>query len=193
MPDADPSTITRLLGEMSAGHDQAKGPLLDHVYAQLRAIAQKRMASERRDHTLQATALVHEAYMRLVSSNGDGDFAWKDRGHFYRAAAEAMRRILIEHARRRGAQRRGGDFTRLSLNVLDLADETQSDAILSLDHALERLGEEEAESAEIVRLRFFAGLTIEQVAAVRGVSDRTIKREWEYARARLFRMLQEAR
>lgn len=187
----DPSTVTRLLGEVSAGQSDAEGALFEQVYAGLRAIAQKRMAMERRDHTLQATALVNEAYMRLVKSNGQGEVAWRDRGHFYRAAAEAMRRILIEHARQRGAGKRGGDFTRLPLNVCDLANDDQSAEILSLDSALQRLQQTDARAAEIVRLRFFAGLSIEQVAQVIGVSDRTVKREWEYARATLYRLLEE--
>lgn len=191
MAEADPSTVTRLLGEVSAGDSHARGALLEQVYAQLRAIAQKRMSMERRDHTLQATALVHEAYLRLVKPNGAGEVAWRDRGHFYRAAAEAMRRILIEHARQKNASKRGGDCSRLSLNVCDLADEDQSGQILSLDDALVRLQQADATAADIVRLRFFAGLSIEQVAGVLGVSDRTVKREWEYARAKLFRLLEE--
>jgi RNA polymerase sigma factor (TIGR02999 family) len=192
VPGDDPRTITRLLGEVSAGHSAAEGALLDRVYAQLRAMAQKRMSHERKDHTLEATALVHEAYLRLVKAEGNAEIAWRDRGHFYRAAAEAMRRILVEHARRRAAGKRGGDFGRLSLSACDLADETQCGQILALDDALLRLQETDATVAEIVRLRFFAGLSMEQVAAVLGVSDRTVKREWNYARAKLFRMLEDA-
>jgi RNA polymerase sigma factor (TIGR02999 family) len=184
------STITRLLHEVSAGDHAAEGPLLDEVYAQLRAMAQKRMAFERKDHTLQATALVHEAYARLVSTARDGAaIEWKDRAHFYRAAAEAMRRILVEHARRKATGKRGGDFTHLSLSVCDLAG--QSEQILSLDDALHRLETEDATAADVVRLRFFAGLSIDQTAEVLGVSDRTVKREWNYARAKLFRLLED--
>ncbi len=194
--DDAPSRITRLLHEVSAGHQAAEGPLLDQVYAQLRAMAQKWMSHERKDHTLQATALVHEAYARLVSDVGGAgnaaDFTWNDRGHFYRAAAQAMRRILVEHARRRGAEKRGGDCTKLSLDVCDLAAEGNSGQILALDDALLRLQETDPSAADIVRLRFFAGLSIEQTAEVLNVSDRTVKREWSYARAKLFRLLEEA-
>ena len=185
--------ITRLLRDVSAGNDSAAGPLLDQVYAQLRAIAHKRMASERSGHTLQATALVHEAYLRLLGSDSDAaEPAWQDRGHFYRAAAEAMRRILVEHARRKGAEKRGGDCTRIPLDVCDLAASDNSQQILALDDAIMRLQEVEASAADIVRLRFFAGLSVEQTAHALGVSERTVKREWTYARAKLFRLLEES-
>jgi RNA polymerase sigma factor (TIGR02999 family) len=188
-----PSKITRLLQEVSAGHHAAEAPLLDQVYAQLRAIAQKRMSHERPSHTLQATALVHEAYLRLLGSDSAAsEPAWQDRGHFYRAAAEAMRRILVEHARRKGAEKRGGDCTRIPLSVCDLAANDNSHQILALDDAIMRLQEADTSAADIVRLRFFAGLSVEQTAAAIGLSERTVKREWTYARAKLFRLLEES-
>ena len=192
MPADTPHEITRLLHEVSAGHHAAEGPLLDQVYAQLRAMAQKRLAHERKDHTLQATALVHEAYVRLVGrDDNSAEIAWNDRGHFYRAAAQAMQRILVEHARRKGAVKRGGDCTHLSLDVCDLAAEDNSGQILAIDDALLRLQEKDPAAADIVRLRFFAGLSVEQTAAVLNVSDRSVRRDWTYARAKLFRLLEE--
>ena len=190
-PSSPPSMITRLLQDISAGDRDAEGPLLEQVYAQLRAMAQKHMANERADHSLQATALVHEAYLRMVGNGNATKMTWKDRKHFYGAAAESMRRILVEHARRKGAVKRGGDFTRLSLDVCELTPENNSAEILALDDALLRLQATDPTAAEIVRLRFFAGLSIEQTAAVLNVSERTIKRDWAYARTMLFRFLEE--
>jgi RNA polymerase sigma factor (TIGR02999 family) len=137
---------------------------------------------------LQATALVNEAYLRLL---GNADVNWRDRGHFYSAAAEAMRRILIDHARRRGAEIRGGRSTRLPLDVCDLAAIDDPKQILALDQALSRLQEHDPLAVEVVRLRFFAGLQNEEVAAAMGVSVSTVKREWTFARAMLFRFLEE--
>jgi RNA polymerase sigma factor (TIGR02999 family) len=188
-----PNQITRLLQEVSAGEQEARSALLDQVYAQLRAIAQKFINHERPDHTLQATALVHEAYLRMLGGKeGSAEIEWHDRRHFYRAAAESMRRILIEHARKRGAEKRGGGRQRVLLNVCDLAAEDRSAEILALDDAIVRLEQADATAAEIVRLRFFAGLSIEQTAAAMDMSDRTIRREWTYARAKLFHLLEES-
>lgn len=193
----DQVPITRLLHDVAARRPEAEGRLLEQVYAQLRTIAQQRMAHERPGHTLQATALVHEAYMRLM---GEGESergaaqegsAWTDRGHFYRAAAEAMRRILIDHARRRAAEKRGGDRKRLALSVCDLAHNDDPQTILALDEALLRLHQMDASAADIVRLRFFAGLSVDQTAAVLNVSERTVKRNWSYARAKLFQLMEE--
>jgi RNA polymerase sigma factor (TIGR02999 family) len=181
--------ITELLHEVSAGHEAARNALLEQVYAQLRAIAQQRIARERPGHTLQATALVHEAYLRML---GDDEMAWRDRGHFYRAAAEAMRRILVDHARRRGAEKRGGDHKRLALNLSELATNDNSEGILAMDDAIMRLQEYDATLADIVRLRFFAGLSVEQTAAVMGRSERTLRRDWDYARAKLFGLLKSS-
>jgi RNA polymerase sigma-70 factor, ECF subfamily len=190
-----PNQITELLQEVAAGRDGAESALLDQVYTQLRAIAQSFMNQERPGHTLQATALVNEAYMRMLGGGradegSEGD--WRNRRHFYRAAAEAMRRILIEHARRKGAEKRGGRFKRTLLNVCDLAMDNRSAEILAVDDAILRLEQVDATAAEIVRLRFFAGLTVEQTAAAMEMSERTVRRQWTYARAKLFHLLEES-
>jgi len=184
----EPTTkVTHLLSSLAAGDRQASDQLLPLVYDQLRRAAQQKMAQERTSHTLSATALVHEAYMRLV---GDDDVKWDGRAHFYAAAAEAMRRILIEHARSRNRVKRGGDRQRIPLSVVDLAADPDPEQILSLDAAIERLAKEDPRLAEIVRLRFYAGLSVEETAAALGVSDRTIKRDWAFARAWLHRDLE---
>ena len=179
-----------MLSDVATGRPGAASELLQCVYEQLRTIAGNRMSSERPGHTLQATALVNEAYLRLL---GNGEVEWRDRGHFYSAAAEAMRRILIDHARRRGAEVRGGDRKRLPFDVCDLASTGDPEQILSLDRVLVRLEEHDPVAAEVVRLRFFAGLTVEQVAAAMTLSESSVKREWTYARAMLFRLLDEER
>ena len=181
--------VTRLLN----GEAADAGRLLEVVYEQLRAIAQQRMVQERADHTLQATALVHEAYIRLV---GDADVSWANRAHFFAAAAEAMRRILIEHARSRARQKRGGDgdgraAIRRPLNVLDLAQDQDPAQILMLDEAISRLSEQDPDAAQVVRLRFYAGLSVDETAAALGVSPSTVDREWAFARAFLHRALEE--
>ena len=157
--------------------------LLPLVYAQLRELAHQRMALERPGNTLQATALVHEAYLRIA---GDKEEGWANRAQFFAAAAEAMRRILIERARARGRLKRGGERRKVTLDRLDLAVEDDPEAVLALDDAIERLGEEDARARDIVRLRFFAGLSVEETAAILETSPRTVKREWTYARAWLF-------
>ncbi|MBX3372364.1 MAG: hypothetical protein KF817_00885 [Phycisphaeraceae bacterium] len=199
--DADPlkARVTRLL-EAAAGHGGAGGgddataqaavtELLPLVYQQLRAMAQQRMQDQRRDHTLQATALVHEAYARLV---GRQDVRWESRAHFFFAAARAMQDILVEHARARGRLKRGGDghgspARRVPLNVADLAADVDGDDILSLSDAVRVLEAEQPDVADVVRLRFYAGLTTEQVAAALDISDRQVRRTWAYGRAWLFR------
>ena len=184
--------ITAILQDVGAGRRSADD-LLPLLYEQLRAIAQQRMAGERANHTLQATALVNEAYVRLAGTSGR-EVAWANRAHFYAAAAEAMRRILIEHARARGAVKRGGraknTITDLG-NVADLALEKNPEEIMARDPAILRLEGEDARAADVVRLRFFAGLSIEHTALAMGVSERTVKRDWEFARAWLFRTLNE--
>jgi len=169
---------------------QPAADLLPAVYDQLRRLARQRLASERDDHTLQATALVHEAYMRLAGPDGQAA-RFANAGHFYAAAAEAMRRILIEHARARARVKRGGpNLRRVPLtSVLDLATTPDPDEILAFDEAIRRLEVETPDSAEVVRLRFYAGLSVEETAKALGVSERTVNREWTYARAWLFRAL----
>ncbi len=174
------SEVTRVLAAIESGDACAVGKLLPLVYEQLRAIARQRMAQERAGHTLQATALVHEAYLRLV---GGQEVAWANRAHFYSAAAEAMRRILIEHARKRDRIKRGGDRCRAPVSVADLAVEQDFEEIVAVDDAIRRLGEEDAQAAKVVRLRFFAGLSVDETARVLEVSPRTVAREWAYARA----------
>ena len=158
------------------------------VYQQLHNLARRRMSEEKNGHTLQATALVHEVYLRLAASN---QAIWSDRTQFFFAAAEAMRRILIDHARARGNLKRGGDRRKLPQSVLDLASEEQIPEILALDEALLRLEQSSPTVAAVVRLRFFAGLSIDETAEALGISPRTVKREWTYARARLARDLAE--
>jgi RNA polymerase sigma factor (TIGR02999 family) len=179
---------------MSVEPDPSKpGPsaptLLDIVYTQLRAIAAEAMRRERPGHTLQATALVHEAYARIARDRPDG---WSSPGQYYTAAAEAMRRILIEHARARGRVKRGAGQTALPLDlsgVTDLADTADPDQILALDDAIRRVSELDEQMAQVVRLRFYAGLSVEETAAALGISPRTVKREWTTARAMLYRDL----
>ena len=162
--------------------------LLPLVYDELRAIARQRMAQENPGHTLQTTALVHEAYVRLA---GSGDARFANRAHFFHAAAEAMRRILTEHARRRGSMKRGGGQRPAPVNVLDLATAHDSEQILALDDAIRRLEQEMPQAAAVVRLRFYAGLSVEETAEALGIAPRTVNREWTYARAWLFRCLEQ--
>jgi RNA polymerase sigma factor (TIGR02999 family) len=185
--DAD-RDVTGMLNQVARGQVDVHPELVAAVYAELRTIARAHMRGQRRDHTLQATALVNEAYMRLV---GGSKLDWDSRGHFFHAAAEAMRRILVEHARRNGRLKRGGALKRLPANVLDLAAASDSTETLALDEALQRLEERDPSMARLVQLRFFTGLDVEETAQVLGVSVRTVKREWAYARAWLYRELQD--
>jgi RNA polymerase sigma factor (TIGR02999 family) len=174
---------------LEAGDDLA-GPaqeLLPLVYQSLKELARQRMSLERPGHTLQATALVHEAYLRLVGKN----VRFAGRIQFYHAAAQAMRRILVEHARARGRVKRGGAARRVPINILDLAEEASRDEILALDEAIRRLEEHTPDIAAVVRLRFFAGLTVEQTAEALSIGRRSVDRAWAYARVWLFRELYE--
>lgn len=184
------SRVTRLLVQLEHGDRQAANDLLPLVYEELRKLAASRMARERPGQTLQATALVHEAYLRLV---GDEDPRWENRAHFFGAAAEAMRRILIERARRRGRIRHGGDQVKVTLaeSVADLGSNTAIDVIL-VDQALTKLEALDVEMARVVKLRYFAGLEIDEVAAVTGSSPRSVNRLWTAARAWLQRELASA-
>jgi RNA polymerase sigma factor (TIGR02999 family) len=178
------SDVTRLLDAAAAGDRRAAADLLPLVYAELRALAAARMTAERDGHTLQPTALVHEAYLRLLGSEPSA--GWNGRGHFFAAAAEAMRRILINRARDRHRLKRGGDRDRVGRIDLDaLADPTTApDAdLLDLDDALQRLSVSHPLAAELVKLRFFAGLTQHEAAAALGLAPRTADRVWEFARA----------
>jgi len=186
--EAQAADITRMLQAAGNGDASAAAALFARVYEELRSIAGHQMHGERRGHTLGATALVHEVYMRLL---GAAPLHVRDRAGFFRAAAEAMRRILIEHARQRGRQKRGGHHRRIALDAAYLADEAQCDEILAVDDAVRRLEEQDAQAAEVVRLRFFAGLSVEEVAEVLETSPRTVARDWAYARAWLYRALAE--
>jgi RNA polymerase sigma factor (TIGR02999 family) len=180
------SDVTRLLDAASQGDPHAAAGLLPLVYDELRKLAHYRMSCEKSDHTLQSTALVHEAYLRLV---GHGDVTWANRAHFFHAAAEAMRRILIDHARAKSGPQRGGDRAKLPLDVLDLAKAADPTQILALDEAMSRLESKDADAAQVVRLRFYAGLSVEEVAKAMNISPRTVKRDWSFARAFLLRAL----
>ena len=182
-----PQPVTRLLEMASRGERQATEALLPLVYEQLRALAQQHLARERHGHTLQATALVHEAYLRLL---GDEPVSWSGRGHFYAAAAEAMRRILIDHARRRGAVKRGRDWTKGAARLADLTREEHLGELLALDEAMSRLSAAEARAAEVVKLRFFAGMSVDQIAHVMDIAPRTVDRLWMFAKAWLLNDLQ---
>ncbi len=182
--------VTRILsGKDRLSRKEALEQLLPVVYDELRALAGARLRHERPDHSLQATALVHEAYIRLV---GWEQQSWIDRAHFYRAAAEAMRRILIDHARGRARGKRGGGRVRVDLEDANLATWRDPDDVLALDEALHRLMEQDPRAAEIVQLRFFAGLSVEETAKALELSIRTVHREWKFARTWLFRALGEA-
>jgi RNA polymerase sigma factor (TIGR02999 family) len=180
------SEITQMLQAIRSGDGRASEELLPLVYGELRRLAAARMAQEPSGQTLQATALVHEAWLRLV---GDGDRTWQNRAHFFGAAAEAMRRILVENARRKSRLKRGGGQVRLDLAELDLAATTPDDKILLMDEALEQLQAEDAEKARIVVLKFFGGLTNQEVAENLRVAERTVERQWAYAKAWLFQRI----
>ncbi len=173
--------VTEILTAIEQGDLRAADELLPAVYDELRVLAAQKLAREKPEQTLQATALVHEAYLRLVGS-GTSE-GWNGRAHFFGAAAEAMRRILIDRARARKTQRRGGHLKRKSLGELQPAIQTQSDDLLALDDALKRLEEVDHRKAALVKLRYFAGLTVPQAADVLGVSPATADRDWAYARA----------
>ncbi|QEF96398.1 RNA polymerase sigma factor SigL [Stieleria maiorica] len=186
------SEVSQILHQIENGDQHAASQLLPLVYEELRRLASNKMAQEKQGHTLQPTALVHEAFVRLVSGEADGDdpHKWDGRGHFFAAAAESMRRILVESARRRNAQKRGGGMQRCEFTEDDAILDHQDDAtLLSLDDALTKLAAEDAELAKLVQLRYFTGLTIEETADVLGVSARTVKRHWTYARAWLRRAM----
>ena len=163
--------------------------LLPLVYEELRKLAAHKLANEAAGQTLQPTALVHEAWLRLVGSHQE----WRDRRHFFGAAAEAMRRILIDRARRRQRQRHGHGLERIDLGQVEVAAATNDETLMAVDVALERLAAESPERAELVKLRFFAGLTIADAAEALGISESTAKRQWNYVRAWLYRELKEAR
>ncbi len=162
--------------------------LLPLVYDELRQLAAKRMAGERPGQTLQPTALVHEAWLKL---SGDKERGWSDGAHFFRAAAQAMRRILVDRARQKSAIKRGERLEKLDIADLDLADTSRDDRVLLIDEMFERLEAEDPDGARVVALKFFGGLTETEIAGIHGVTERTVRRQWAYAKARLFQMIQE--
>jgi RNA polymerase sigma factor (TIGR02999 family) len=181
------SEVTRILSAIEEGDPHAAEKLLPLVYDELRKLAAQKLAHEKPGQTFQATALVHDAYIRLVDVKAAQH--WNSRGHFFAAAAEAMRRILIEHVRRKRSQRQGGTRGRCTLADEDVLEVPANDALLDLDEALCKFASVDAQAAELVKLRVFAGMTIGEVAALQGISPRTVKRNWAYARAWLGREL----
>jgi RNA polymerase sigma factor (TIGR02999 family) len=183
------SEVTRILSAIEQGDAQAAAQLLPLVYDELRRLAAARLARETPDQTLEATALVHEAYLRLVGA--DPGRHWNGRGHFFAAAAEAMRRILVDRARRKHAEKRGGDRHRVSLAAADAVAEPPADDLLALDEALARFAAIDPIKAELVKLRYFAGLSEDEAAAALGIARATASRWWAYARAWLIDALEE--
>ena len=178
--------VTRILNAIEKGDARAADELLPVIYEELRLLAAQKLSQEPPGQTLQGTALVHEAYIRLVGAENPN---WDCRGHFFAAAAEAMRRILIENARRKQRLRRGGAHQKVNLRNEDMAIETPSYDLIALDEALSKLAEVDRAKADLVKLRYFAGLTLEQAASVLGLSQTTAKRHWTYARAWLYRQI----
>jgi RNA polymerase sigma factor (TIGR02999 family) len=181
--------VTRILGKIESGDPFAAEKLLPLVYEALRKLAAQRMAQEAPGQTLQPTGLVHEAYLRLVDVEKAEH--WNSRGHFFAAAAEAMRRILVENARGKARHKRGGDWGRVDFEELDLVTSVTPDQLLAIDEAIVRLGAEDRLAGELVRLRYFAGLSLAQAASVLSVSSATAYRHWAYARAWLWTTLRQ--
>lgn len=179
-----------MLDAIQHGDPKAAGELLPLVYDELRRIAAHKMASEAPGHTLQPTALVHEAWLRLA---GNGAQTWENRGHFFAAAAEAMRRILVDHARRKLSQKRGSGAERVELNESMIVLSAPPDELLAVNEALDQLVQEDPQAAELVKLRYFAGLTMEEAASALGLGKRTAEGIWTYARAWLHRAIRASR
>jgi RNA polymerase sigma factor (TIGR02999 family) len=181
------SDVTRLLDAASAGDPKAAADLLPLVYAELRRLAAARLAGEKAGHTLQPTALVHEAYLRLVDT--DKGREWNGRTHFFATAAEAMRRILVDHAREKDSRKRGGERARAEFREDALAAPEASDEILAVDEALAGLAAADPQAADLVKLRYFAGLSVDEAARALNISPRSVDRLWAYARAWLQRAI----
>jgi len=183
------SEVTHILDHVQQGDPHAAEELLPLVYDELRKLAAVRMANEPPGQTLQATALVHEAWLRLT---GPAEVKWSGRGHFFAAAAEAMRRILVERARKKARQRHGGQLERVELEHVTIATEDTDDTVLAIHEALEKLARESAQQAEIVKLRYFAGLEHAEIAEALGISEPTVRRHWAYARSWLYAELKSS-
>ncbi len=184
---ASMNDVTSILKAIQQGEQAASEQLLPLVYDELRRLAQARMAHEPSEHTMQPTALVHEAYIRLVDTKNPQ--TWNSKGHFFAAAANAMRRILIENARQKKSLRRGGDRRRVDVEKIDFEDPNDATFLTALDASLEQLAEESPIVAQVVNLRFFAGLSIEQASEVLDISVRTVNRHWSFAKAWLYSRL----
>lgn len=185
------SAVTLILNRAQAGDPNAASELLPLVYEELRKLAVARMTNEAAGHTLQPTALVHEAWLRLTGDEPNVHFA--NRAHFFAAAAEAMRRILVDHARRKAYGKRGGGWKRVDLDHVEIAADVDDDTLLLIHESLEQLAQEQPKAAEIIKLRFFAGLTLEEAGRVLGFTERTAKRHWAFARAWLYDAMKTAR
>jgi RNA polymerase sigma factor (TIGR02999 family) len=190
MGDA-PQQVTQILEAASAGDEQAADKLLPLVYEELRRLAAAKMAQQPPGQTLQPTALVHEAWLRLVGAHDEQRPLWNGRAHFFAAAAEAMRRILVERARRASALKHGGGLQRVDLDHVEIAEEANSDLLLAVNEALTGLAERDPIGAELIQLRFFAGLPNARAAELLGIPERTANRTWAYARAWLYRELRK--
>ena len=181
------SDVTLILEAIERGEKKTSEELIPLVYDELRRLAAVRLATEPAGQTLQPTALVHEAWMRLI---GGQDQTWENRAHFFGAAAEAMRRIMIERARRKSRIKHGGGQERVNIETTDIADAVPDEKVLLVDEALERLEKEDPETAQIVKLRFFGGLNNDEIAKITGKNGRAIRRQWDYAKAWLFKRMQ---
>jgi RNA polymerase sigma factor (TIGR02999 family) len=187
---APASEVTGLLAAVESGDEAATNQLVPLVYEELRRLARRHMAGQRRGHTLQTADLVNEAYLKLVDVKGTG---WKNRVHFFAVASRAMRSVLVDYARRRSSEKRGGNPVRVSLSEADQISEQRTAEVVAVDEALSRLADLDPRKAQIVELRYFGGLGVEETAHLLDLSSRTIKREWRWARAWLYRELGEER
>jgi RNA polymerase sigma factor (TIGR02999 family) len=182
--------LTRILQSASGNDSLISAELLPLVYDELRSLAKRRMSGAAKGETLQATALVHEAWLKI---SGDEGRSWSDRAHFFRAAAQAMRHILVDRARAKASLKRGENSEMLDIHVhgLDVADTTLDERVLLVDEMMSRLEQEDPESARVISLKFFGGLTNKEIAAMDGTAERTVERHWAYAKARLYQMIRE--
>ncbi|UCF38457.1 MAG: sigma-70 family RNA polymerase sigma factor [Acidobacteriota bacterium] len=190
MSESDSETVTQLLDDLRGGNREALDRLMPLVYAEFRRLAAHYMRKERPDHTLQTTALVHEAYVRLV---GRGEKNWRNRAHFFAIAAEVMRSVLVDHARARSAAKRGGNPARIPLEESMALTAPQAEELVLLDDALRRLEKNDPRQARIVELRYFTGMTIPEISEVLGTPQRTVEREWNFARTWLQREVKRSR
>jgi len=187
-PPSTRQAVTQLLGEWSNGDEKALGKLFPLVHPELHRLAHHYMSKERAGHTLQTTAVLNEAYLQLVDNTKP---VWQGRTHFIAAAAQIMRHIMVDHARKHQSLKRGGDALRVTLDEAALVTETRAQELLDLDEALERLAAQDARKSQIVELRYFGGLSVDEAAEVMNISPRTVRREWQRAKAWLYRMMTE--